>query len=30
MRFPTRDAAIAYAKRQRLNYTVVDDKSRHP
>ncbi|WP_082641230.1 NADH dehydrogenase ubiquinone Fe-S protein 4 [Sinorhizobium sp. GL28] len=30
LHFPTRDAAIAYAKRQKLNCTVVDDRSRRP
>ncbi|KOF12607.1 NADH dehydrogenase [Ensifer adhaerens] len=28
--FPTRDAAMAYAEGQKLNYTVVDDRSCHP
>lgn len=28
LRFPSRDAAIAYAERQKLNYSVVDDGSR--
>ncbi|POH25271.1 NADH dehydrogenase [Sinorhizobium americanum] len=26
--FPSREAAIAYAERQKLNYIVVDDRSR--
>ncbi|OAP37031.1 NADH dehydrogenase [Sinorhizobium americanum] len=28
LRFPSRDAAIAYAERQKLNYIVLDDRSR--
>lgn len=28
LRFPSRDAAIAYAERQKLNYSVLDDRSR--
>ncbi|AUX78577.1 NADH dehydrogenase ubiquinone Fe-S protein 4 [Sinorhizobium fredii] len=28
LRFPSRDAAIAYAERQKLNYTVVEDRRR--
>ncbi|MDT4813836.1 hypothetical protein FQZ97_468290 [compost metagenome] len=30
LHFRTRDAATAYAKRQKLNFTVVDDRSRRP
>ncbi|WP_083846241.1 NADH dehydrogenase ubiquinone Fe-S protein 4 [Sinorhizobium sojae] len=28
LRFPSRDAAVAYAEREKLNYSVMDDKSR--
>ncbi|WEX90455.1 ETC complex I subunit [Sinorhizobium garamanticum] len=30
LRFPSRDAAIAYAGRHKLKYTVVNDRSRRP
>ncbi len=30
LHFPTRDAAIAYATRQKLNYTVIDDRVATP